>query len=72
MDVVIRQRASVFNQEPAKMTERLLKAVSNPILQSLAIPPRLQLRRDAYQFDMDAILTAAAKHKVAMEFKLLP
>src|ERR1700722_13933473 len=30
MDVVIASVHSVFNQEPAKMTERLLKAVANP------------------------------------------
>jgi DNA polymerase (family 10) len=73
MDVVIASVHSVFNQEPAKMTERLLKAVSNPNTSIVGHPTgRLQLRRDAYQFDMDAILTAAAKHKVAMELNSYP
>ncbi|MGA7319005.1 MAG: DNA polymerase III, partial [Candidatus Sulfotelmatobacter sp.] len=31
-----------------------------------------QLRRDAYHFNMDAVLTAAAKHKVAMELNSYP
>jgi DNA polymerase (family X) len=68
MDVVIASVHSVFNQEPPKMTERLLKAVENPNTSIIGHPTgRLQLRRDAYHFDMDAVLTAAAKHKVAME-----
>jgi DNA polymerase (family X) len=73
MDVVIASVHSVFNQEPAKMTDRLLKALANPNTSIIGHPTgRLQLRRDAYQFDMDAILTAAAKHKVAMELNSYP
>ena len=73
MDVVIASVHSVFNQEPAKMTERLLKAIGNPNTSIIGHPTgRLQLRRDAYQFDMDAILMAAAKHKVAMELNSYP
>jgi DNA polymerase (family 10) len=73
MDVVIASVHSVFNQEPAKMTDRLLKAIANPNTSVIGHPTgRLQLRRDAYQFDMDAILTAAAKHKVAMELNSYP
>ncbi len=73
MDVVIASVHSVFNQEPAKMTERLLKAIGNPNTSIIGHPTgRLQLRRDAYQFDMDAILTAAAKQKVAMELNSYP
>jgi len=73
MDVVIASVHSVFNQEPAKMTERLLKAIENPNTSIVGHPTgRLQLRRDAYHFDMDAVLTSAAKHKVAMELNSYP
>ncbi len=73
MDVIIASVHSVFNQEPEKMTERLLKAVSNPNTSIIGHPTgRLQLRRDAYRFDMDAVLTAAAKNKVAMELNSYP
>jgi DNA polymerase (family X) len=73
MDIVIASVHSVFNQEPAKMTERLLKAVENPNTSIIGHPTgRLQLRRDAYHFDMDAVLNAAAKHKVAMELNSYP
>jgi DNA polymerase (family X) len=73
MDIVIASVHSVFNQEPAKMTERLLKAVENPNVSLIGHPTgRIQLRRDAYQYDMDAVLTAAAKYKVAMELNSYP
>ncbi len=73
MDLVIASVHSVFNQEAAKMTERLLKTIENPNVSLIGHPTgRIQLRRDAYQFDMDAVLTAAAKHKVAMELNSYP
>ena len=73
MDIVIGSVHSVFNQEPAKMTERLLKAISNPNISIVGHPTgRIQLRRDAYPFDMHTVLTAAAQHKVAMELNSYP
>jgi len=73
MDLVIASVHSVFNQEPAKMTERLLKAIANPNTSIIGHPTgRIQLRRDAYQFDMQAVLAAAAQHKVAMELNSYP
>lgn len=73
MDVVIASVHSVFNQEPAKMTDRLLKAISNPNSSIIGHPTgRILLRRDSYGFDMRAVLTAAAQHKVAMELNAYP
>jgi len=73
MDIVIASVHSHFNQTPAEMTERLLKAIENPNTSLLGHPTgRLLLRRDAYQFDMDIVLKAAAKHKVAMELNSYP
>ncbi len=73
MDIVIASVHSVFNQEPAKMTDRLLKAIANPNTSLIGHPTgRIQLRRDSYHFDMGAILAAAAKHKVAMELNAYP
>src|SRR6266576_1944364 len=73
MDIVIASVHSVFNQEPAKMTDRLLKAISNPNTSIIGHPTgRILLRRDSYGFDMHAVLTAAAKHKVAMEQNAYP
>jgi DNA polymerase (family 10) len=73
MDLVIASVHSQFNQDRAKMTERLLRAVSNPNMSILGHPTgRLLLRRDAYPFDLDAILKAAAENKVAMELNSYP
>ncbi len=73
MDLVIASVHSQFGQAPAEMTERLLKAVSNPNTSFLGHPTgRLLLRREAYQFDIEAVIKAAAKHKVAMELNSYP
>jgi DNA polymerase (family 10) len=73
MDVVIASVHSQFNQEPPKMTERLLRAIENRNTSMIGHPTgRLLLRRDAYPFDMEAVLNAAAKRKVAMELNAYP
>jgi DNA polymerase (family 10) len=73
MDIVIASVHSHFNQEPAQMTERILKAIENRNTSVIGHPTgRLLLRRDAYKFDMEAVLNAAAKNKVAMELNSFP
>ncbi len=73
MDVVVASVHSAFNQEPQQMTDRLLRALSNKNVSILGHPTgRLLLRRDAYPFDMDAILKTALKNKVAMELNAYP
>jgi len=73
LDVVIASVHSAFNQEPAQMTERLLRAVENRYVTAIGHPTgRLLLRRDAYHFDLDAVLKAAAAGKVAMELNAYP
>jgi DNA polymerase (family X) len=73
MDIVIASVHSQFNQEPAKMTDRLVKAIENPNTSVIGHPTgRILLRRDAYPLDMDAVLKAAAKHRVAMELNSYP
>ncbi len=55
------------------MTDRLLKAVENPNISLLGHPTgRMLLRRDAYAFDIDAVLKEAAKNRVAMELNAYP
>ena len=73
MDIVIASVHSQFNQDRATMTDRLLKAIANPNTSLIGHPTGRQLlRRDAYQFDLDAVLKAAAKNKVAMELNSYP
>jgi len=73
MDVVVASVHSAFNQEPQQMTDRLLRALSNKSVSILGHPTgRLLLRRDAYGFDMSAILKSALQNKVAMELNAYP
>jgi DNA polymerase (family 10) len=73
MDIVIASVHSQFNQEPAKMTDRLIKAIENPNTSVIGHPTgRILLRRDAYSFDLDAVFKAAFKHRVAMELNAYP
>jgi DNA polymerase (family 10) len=73
MDIVIASVHSQFNQDRDTMTARLLKAIENPNTSVIGHPTgRLLLRRDAYPFDLDNVLKAAAKHKVAMELNAYP
>jgi len=73
MDIVIASVHSHFNQGPSEMTDRLLKAVENPNTSLVGHPTgRMLLRRDAYAFDIEAVLKAAARKKVAMELNSYP
>jgi len=73
MDLVIASVHSHFNQSAEEMTARLLKAIENPNVSMIGHPTgRILLRRDAYGYDMDAVLEAAAKNKVAMELNAYP
>ncbi|MGA9565558.1 MAG: DNA polymerase/3'-5' exonuclease PolX [Candidatus Korobacteraceae bacterium] len=73
MDVVVASVHSAFNQETEQMTERLLSALSNKNVCILGHPTgRLQLRREAYPFDFEAVLKTARENQVAMELNAYP
>ncbi|MGA9884232.1 MAG: DNA polymerase/3'-5' exonuclease PolX [Candidatus Acidiferrales bacterium] len=73
LDVVVASVHSYMNMEPAEMTGRILAAIENPYTQIIAHPTgRLILRREAFEYDMEKILDAAAKHGVAMECNAYP
>ena len=68
MDLVIASVHSHFQQEPEQMTDRLLRAIRSGRISILGHPTgRILLRREGYDFDLDAVLRAAAEHGVAME-----
>jgi len=55
------------------MTDRLLRVLENRNVSILGHPTgRLLLRREAYQYDMEAVLAAAARNHVAMEHNSYP
>jgi DNA polymerase (family X) len=73
LDVVVASVHSYMNLERAAMTDRLLAAIENPYAQIIAHPTgRLVLRRDPFEYDMEAVFDAAAKHGVAMECNAYP
>ncbi len=73
LDLVIGSIHSHMNQEAAEMTDRLLRALESPSLRILGHPTgRLLLNRDSYVFDADAVFTAAARNRVALEINASP
>lgn len=73
MDLVIASVHSHFKQSPEEMTRRLLRAIENPSVSVIGHPTgRLLLRRDAYEFDLEVVLKAAARNHVAMELNAFP
>ena len=73
LDVIVCSVHSYFNLDRAAMTERILAAIENPYTQIIAHPTgRLLLRRDAFDYDMEKVLDACAKHGVAMECNSYP
>jgi DNA polymerase (family X) len=73
LEVVVCSIHSYFNLDRAAMTGRMLAAIENPYTQIIAHPTgRLLLRRDPFDYDMEKVLEACAKHGVAMECNSYP
>ena len=73
LDVVVASIHSYMNLTRAEMTGRILAAIENPYTQIIAHPTgRLIMRREPYDYDMEQILAAAAKHGVVMECNAYP
>jgi len=68
LDIVVASVHSAFNQERQQMTDRLLRALDNPHVDVLGHPTgRMIPRREAYPFDVTAVVDCAAERGVAME-----
>jgi DNA polymerase (family 10) len=73
LDVVVCSVHSYFTLDREAMTDRMLAAIENPYTQIIAHPTgRLLLRRDPFEYDMEKVLSACAKHGVAMECNSYP
>ncbi len=68
LDVVIVSVHSAFDMPIERMTERVIRALSNPHVDILGHPTgRLLNSRLPYEIDLDAVLDAAAEYGVAIE-----
>ncbi len=73
LDFVVASVHSAFNLPEAEMTERIIRAISNPYVTFLAHPTgRLLLRRDPYAVDLPAIIEAAAETGTWIEINAAP
>ena len=72
-DFVIGSIHARFKQTGAQITERVLRAMDNPLLTILAHPTgRLLLSRPPYDLDIDAMLAKAVEKKIAIEVNADP
>ncbi len=68
LDLVIASVHSAFNLDESQMTDRLLRAMSNPYVDIIGHPTgRRLLKREPYKFALSTILDAAAAAGVALE-----
>jgi len=68
LDIVVGAVHSGFKQDREKMTKRIVRALSNPLLSTLAHPSgRLLGARDPYEVDMDELMEAAKRYSKAIE-----
>jgi DNA polymerase (family 10) len=73
MDIFPASVHSGFSLSKAKMTDRIIKAMSNPYVKIIGhLTGRLINRRDPYDLDIDAIIDAAKEYKVALELNSQP
>src|SRR6266568_420929 len=73
LDYVIVSVHSVFNLSETEMTQRVIRAIENPLVTMLAHPTgRLLLKREPYQIDIPAILDAATRTGTWIELNSAP
>jgi DNA polymerase (family 10) len=72
-EYVVASVHSRFGQSEEEMTDRIVRAVSNPYVTMLGhATGRLLLSRDSYRVDLEAVLRAAAKHGTMVEINAQP
>ncbi|MGC8889811.1 MAG: PHP domain-containing protein [bacterium] len=73
LDIVIASIHTSFRMEEKEMTERIVKAISNPYVNILGHPTgRVLLMRDPYKVDMEKIFKTAAERGVILEINSSP
>ncbi len=73
LDYVSASIHSAFNMPGPEMTARIVRAMSNPYVNTLNHPSgRLLRRREPYEVDMEAVVQAAAQAGCALELNAQP
>ena len=73
LDFVVASVHSTFNLSETDMTERVIRAISNPFVTMLAHPTgRLLLKREGYAMDIPAVIDAAAETGTWIELNAAP
>jgi putative hydrolase len=73
LDVVVASPHVKLRQEPAAMTERMLRAVSHPHVDIIGHPTgRRPGSREGASYDFEAVFKEAARHHVALEIDCDP
>src|SRR5258707_8814482 len=73
LDVVVASPHVKLRQEAASMTERMLRAVSNPNVDIVGHPTgRRPGSREGASYDFEAVFREAARHGVALEIDCDP
>src|SRR5262249_25901422 len=68
LDLVVASVHTAFNQDRQQIADRLLRAIENPDVDVPGHPAgRMLLRRHPCAFDVEAVVDAAARHRVAIE-----
>ncbi|AIZ44234.1 DNA polymerase [Deinococcus radiopugnans] len=68
LDYVVASVHSLFTLDPARQTERLVRAASHPLITVLGHPTgRLLLRRPGYALDLEAVLAACEQNGTVVE-----
>ena len=68
LDLVIVSVHSGFNQDRQQMTDRILRAIEHPHVDIVGHPTgRRLLQREPYAVDVEAVVSAAVRHGVALE-----
>jgi DNA polymerase (family 10) len=72
-DVVVCSIHSYMQLDRAAMTDRMLRCIENPYAQIIGHPTgRRLLARESFDYDMEKVLDACAKHGVVMECNSYP
>jgi len=73
LDIVIVSIHSNFKMPKEKMTQRIVTALSNPLVKIFCHPTgRLIGQREGYEVDLEKVLPAAQKYNVAIEINAHP